>query len=70
MGDSDDESLKSLMGHEDDDEDLNGDLDDVPSKDDSDSDYDTRPKRKTANKSKTDLSKGRKSGGSGKSSKS
>lgn len=70
MGDSDDESLKSLMGHEDDEDDLNGDLDDVPSKDDSDSDYDARPRRKTANKSKPDLNKSRKSGAAAKPSKS
>lgn len=45
MGDSDDESLKSLMGH-DDEEDLNGDLDDPPEKDD-DSDYEIGSRRKS-----------------------
>jgi len=55
MGDSDDESLKSLMGHDMDD-DLNGEMDDIPDRDDdNDSDYEAKPKRKA--KSKNDKGK-------------
>ena len=60
--DSDDESLKSLMGHNDDDEDLNGELDDneLNEKDDSDSDYEATPSKKSRLK-KSSKFKGHKS---------
>ena len=55
-------SLKSLMGHNDDDEDLNGELDDneLNEKDDSDSDYEATPSKKSRLK-KSSKFKGHKS---------
>ncbi|RWS29488.1 chromodomain-helicase-DNA-binding protein 8-like protein, partial [Leptotrombidium deliense] len=59
LTESDDDSLKSLMGHEDDDEnEINGDLGEQSTKNDTDSDYEQQVSKKK--KSLKDLNKSRK----------